>query len=79
MFRMYCCLDSVALFIDRVNEYSKPIFPKMMQILERTEDSYFYGYVNGDILLSYTVFALLPELHSNEHANFLIQTGVSFC
>lgn len=49
----------------------------MMQVVEKEVDSEFYGYVNGDIILSQSVFALLSELLTNKQAEYLLRAGVS--
>ena len=46
----------------RYNEYGKPVFPFIMKITEQLFHASFYGYVNGDILLSTTLFPLLSIL-----------------
>ncbi|KNB43957.1 glycosyl transferase [Blastocystis sp. subtype 4] len=59
-----------------LNEFSKPIFPEMMRRVEKEVDSVFYGYVNGDIILSSNVVTILRELSTNLRSSFIINSGV---
>ena len=61
--------------ISRLNEFSKPIFPEMMRRVEKDVDSVFYGYVNGDIILSSNVVTILRELSTNLRSSFIINSG----
>ena len=45
--------------------YHKPIFPFLMRTSEQRFNASFYGYINGDILLSPTLFTLLSILTEN--------------
>ena len=47
-----------------------------MQRVEKEVDSVFYGYVNGDIILSASVVTILRELQSNLRSTFLMESGV---
>ena len=51
----------------KLNAYHKPVFSSIMQYAEQTWNTQYYGYVNGDILLSPMLFDVLLTLKSNEY------------
>lgn len=69
-------LELFLVLIHRLNEFSKPIFPEMMRRIEKEVDSVFYGYVNGDIILSPNVVTILRELSTNLRSSFILKSGV---
>ena len=48
----------------------------MMRRIEKEVDSVFYGYVNGDIILSPNVVTILRELSTNLRSSFILKSGV---
>lgn len=49
-----------------------------MQTTEKLVDSSFYGYINGDVLLSESVFSFLQTILSNQHGHSLLYPGCLF-
>lgn len=49
-----------------------------METTENLVESSFYGYINGDILLSETVFSFLQTMLSNQNGHRLFHPGCLF-
>lgn len=74
----YVKLQKIVIMICRTNEYKKPVFPFLMQTTEKLLDGSFYGYINGDVILSESVFPFLETILSNQHNHDLLQKGCMF-
>ncbi|KAK8810513.1 hypothetical protein WA158_007088 [Blastocystis sp. Blastoise] len=46
----------------KFNRYGTPYFSSMIGIIEQTYDSMFYGYINGDILVSQDIITIMEQL-----------------
>ena len=49
-----------------------------MQTIEKLVDSFFYGYINGDVLLSESVFTFLETVLANQQGHDLLNPGCLF-
>ena len=49
-----------------------------MQTTEKLMDSFFYGYINGDVLLSESVFTFLETVLANQQGHDLLNPGCLF-
>lgn len=49
-----------------------------MQTTEKLMDSFFYGYINGDVLLSESVFTFLETILANQQGHDLLNPGCLF-
>ena len=49
-----------------------------MQTIEKLVDSFFYGYINGDVLLSESVFTFLETILANQQGHDLLNPGCLF-
>ena len=49
-----------------------------MQTIEKLMDSFFYGYINGDVLLSESVFTFLETVLANQQGHDLLNPGCLF-
>ena len=49
-----------------------------MQTIEELVDSFFYGYINGDVLLSESVFTFLETVLANQQGHDLLNPGCVF-
>lgn len=49
-----------------------------MQTTEKLMDSFFYGYINGDVLLSESVFTFLETILVNQQGHDLLNPGCLF-
>lgn len=74
----YVKLRILVSIIYRTNDYKKPVFPFLMQTTEKLLDGSFYGYINGDVILSESVFPFLETILSNQHNHDLLQKGCMF-
>ena len=54
-----------------VNTYKLPLIGGMYEIASQTFESEYYGYINGDILLSPNVFEILERCKLNAEAGLI--------
>ncbi|KAK8792138.1 hypothetical protein WA171_002393, partial [Blastocystis sp. BT1] len=82
VFIQYCKNQSVDVISHySVNEFDLPIVPAMMKQLRERYSADYYGYVNSDVLVSASLFAVLEDLliryQNNEITDQFLVAGVA--
>ena len=65
-------MEMLCLMIRRLNFYKSIYLSGMISVIEHNYESDFYGYVNGDILLSHNVYEVLTTIEKNIRMNRLL-------